>query len=440
MGRIEASTVTKQFKRTFNESTLNAMGKAARLCQREREVTPWRLMLTLIEALSSARVDSIADLQRTFNALCGTSVQYKPFHNQLAKAGFPEFVRAVLCRLLDELACKVLRFTPQSPFGRFTRIRIQDGTSFALKSTLASTWPGRFTTISPAAVELHVDFDLMSEMVNRVELSPDSSAEAQYLPEPQEWGGELLLAARGDFTTEDLKAVDAAGGSFIVRGKENLNPLILKAVCPDGEVLEALHGQRLKAVKHCLWEYESVDLKVRFTVPHHKGKPRETFDCRIVVHPNLCADDVPRYLVTNLDDTAFSPEQASDGYRLRWQIELLFKEWKSHANLRAFDTGKSNIAEGLIWASLCAAVVTRYCAHVTQRVRGVAMSTRRVAKCIHHVLRDVIYSIMHRPHRLGTSVERVIDYLATNGRRAHPKRDRKSGRLKPGLAHVYCRA
>ena len=53
MGPINANTVTKQFERTFNQCTLNKMGKAARLCQREREVTPWRLMLSLIEAFSS---------------------------------------------------------------------------------------------------------------------------------------------------------------------------------------------------------------------------------------------------------------------------------------------------------------------------------------------------------------------------------------------------
>ena len=434
MGQFDANTVSKQFKRTFEECTVNEMGKSARLCQRQREVTPWRLMLSLLEAFSSATVDSIADIQRTFNALCETHVQYKPFHNQLVKSGFPAFVRAVLCRLLDELACNVLRFTPQSPFAKFNHIRIQDGTSFALKSTLADTWPGRFTTISPAAVELQVDFDLMSEMVNRVDLTPDSASERQSLPAPEELLGDLLLADRGYFGTRYLQAVDAAGGFFIVRGKSDMNPLILQAMGPDGREIKRFRNQRLKALKHRLSKYDCLDMTVRFTTHGKK------FECRLIVHPNLRADDTPRYLVTNLDTEAFSPEHISDGYRLRWQVELLFKEWKSHANLRAFDTGKSNIAEGLIWASLCAATVTRYCAHITQRIRRVAMSTRTVAKCIHHVLRDVLYDLMHRPQHLDHSVARAIDYLAANARRAHPNRDRKTGRLKQGLEHAYCRA
>jgi len=437
VGHFDANTVTRQFKRTFSESRLNAMGKAARLCQREREITPWRLMLSLIEAFSSATVDSIADLQRTFNALCETGVQYKPFHNQLVKAGFPEFVRAVLCRMLDELACNVLRWSPESPFARFGHIRIQDGTSFALKRSLANVWPGRFTTISPAAVELHVEFDLMSEMVNRVELTPDSTSERASLPGAHDLAGDLLLADRGYFGMPYLQAVDTAGGFFIVRGKSDMNPLILKATGPDGREVERLRDRRLKEAKHLLSKYECLDLTVRFT---GKDLDDKQFECRLVVHPNLRSDETPRYLVTNLDAEDFSPEHISDGYRLRWQIELLFKEWKSHANLHAFDTGKPTIAEGLIWASLCAATVTRYCAHVTQRIRRVAMSTRTVAKCIHHVLRDVVHDLMHRPGHLDCSLERAVDYLAANARRAHPQRDRRKGRLKTGLAHAYCRA
>ncbi len=434
MRQFQASTVTKQFKRTFDEASLNALGKVTRLCRREREATPYRLMLTLIESFAVGKLDSIADIHRAFNALCEKSVQYKPFHNQLSKRGFPTFVRLMLTRLLNELACEVLRFSPQSPFARFEHLRIQDGTSFALKHALADTFPGRFTTISPAAVELHVDLDLMSETMNRVELSPDSSGERQFLPPPEELSGGLLLADRGYFGIDYLRSVEGAGGSFIVRGKADMNPLILKAIRPDGREVKCFRNQRLKTVKNRLSKYDCLDMTVRFTTR------RKAFECRLVVHPNLCRDDSPRYLITNLDPDIFSPEQVSDGYRLRWQVELLFKEWKSHSNLRAFDTANPNIAEGLVWASLCAATLKRYCAHITERIARVAMSTRIVAKCIRHVLTDVLYDLMHHPQRLQSSVERAIEYLSTNARRAHPKRDQITGRLNQGLLHVYAGA
>ena len=84
-------------------------------------------------------------------------------------------------------------------------------------------------------------------------------------------------------------------------------------------------------------------------------------------------------LVTNLPSDAFTLAAVRDLYRLRWQIELLVKEWKSYANLHAFRTANPSIAEGLIWASLAAALLKRFVAHVTALVvRGVEISIKQV--------------------------------------------------------------
>ena len=383
-----------------------------------------------MEIFAASGAKTIADVQRAFNALCAQDVQYKPFHNQLSKRQFPTFMRLLLSRLLNELACEVLRFGPHSPFAQFTQIRLQDGTSFAVQSTLAEAFPGRFTTISPAAVELHVNMDLLTEAVNEVVLTPDTAAEAQFLPPPSERAGELLLGDRGYFDKNYLATVHRAGGSFIVRGKANLNPLVRRAFGSDGQEIKSGRGKPLKELAGRIGWHTVVDLDVRFTCDDGT-----TYACRLVTHRHP-REGKPRYLVTNLDRAQFSAEQVADAYRLRWQIELLFKEWKSYANLRAFATGNAAIAEGLIWAALCAATLKRYCAHMTQRITGVAISTRRAAMCIHHVLTDIFQSLLHAPKRLAAMMTRAIDYLSKNARRAHPQRDAQTGRLKLDLRHV----
>jgi Transposase DDE domain len=430
MAQISTRTMVNQFKCSFSETALNALGKRVKLCRRERIITPHRLALAMVEAFATAELETIADVHRTFNALCDQTVQYKPFHNQLVKKGFPDYMRLLLSRLLNELAGDVLRLSPTSPFAKFNQICAHDGTSFALKHTLSETFPGRFTKISPAAVELHVNLDLLNDAVNSVVLAADSETERQFLPPPSELTGALLLADRGYFSRGYLAELSNVGGAFIVRGTATMNPLIVQALDAHGAEIKSWRGQRLKTVAARIAKREAVDLQVRF---HWQG---EDFDCRLVAHPNP-REGTPRYLLTNLDRHAFTVEQIADGYRLRWQIELLFKEWKSYANLKAFDTSNANVAEGLIWAALCAATLKRYCAQMTERLRQVAISTRRVAMCAHHVLTDILRALLHAPSRLRTAITRALDYLAQNAPRAHPKRDAQSGRLKTGLQHVF---
>jgi len=142
-------------------------------------------------------------------------------------------------------------------------------------------------------------------------------------------------------------------------------------------------------------------------------------------------------LCTNLDRQRFPLERIGKLYRFRWQVELMFKEWKSYANLHRFDTANEHIAEGLIWASLCAACLKRFLAHAAQLVGGgVPISTRRVAMCARHILGDLFAALQQGGRRLTRVLEDTLRFLLANARRAHPKRDRDAGRLGAGLAVV----
>ena len=80
--------------------------------------------------------------------LAGTTVQYKPFHNQLEKPAFATLMRTALGRALEKLSVEALRFSPQSPFARFGHIRILDGTSFAEISDAVTVWPRRASLVA----------------------------------------------------------------------------------------------------------------------------------------------------------------------------------------------------------------------------------------------------------------------------------------------------
>jgi len=424
------NTSIKQFKRTFTETKLNKLGKETGFCHRQRDVTPYRLALGMLDVFSNYEVKTIADMQRGFNALCEKQVQYKPFHNQLAKRTFPVFTHRLYEHLLGHLAREVLRFDQGSPFSRFNQLWLHDGSSFGVKSSLREVFPGRFTTISPAAVELHVTMGLLDESIETVVLTADSEAEVHHAPAPANLAGGLLLADRMFFMKAYLADIATCGGSYIVKTKGVVNPTIKHAYLDNGRELKGWRGLKLKQVKGRIKKYGIVDIDVSWPLK------KDELVARLIVSREPEGKTL-RYLVTNLPRASFSAAQVMDGYRLRWQVELLFKEWKSHANLHAFDTSNPYIAEGLIWVSLCAALLKRYCAHITQALLAVPISTQKVAMCLRHVLTDILRVLLHAPKKFSLVMRRAIEYLANNAQRAHPKRDKQKGRLKLGLEHVY---
>ena len=146
-------------------------------------------------------------------------------------------------------------------------------------------------------------------------------------------------------------------------------------------------------------------------------------------------------LVSNVSRGVLTARQVATLYRLRWQIELLFKEWKSYANLHAFTSANPAIVEGLIWASLCAAALTRSLAHVAQRSHATQpISTRIVAMCGAHILPTLLRSALDGFRHLEALVHDIVRYLSANAARAHPHRDRVRGRMRFGLEYVGARA
>ena len=101
MSLIELTKVRDALAGALSIDEVHQLGRDTGQAVRLRTITPHRLFLAVVSALASARVDTIADV------------------------------------------------------ARFRDIVIQDGSSFALKAALHPTFPGRFTTMAPAAVEVH---------------------------------------------------------------------------------------------------------------------------------------------------------------------------------------------------------------------------------------------------------------------------------------------
>src|SRR5881296_1688146 len=311
------SMVADKFQWVFSEPLLNACGKDVKFCRRQRILTPFRLGLALTATCASQRVETIADLHCGFNALFDTTITYKAFYNQVAKPHFADFARTMAARLIGELSLKVLGFTRGRTFAEFRHIVIQDGSSFAIHDALREVFPGRFKAVKPAAVELHATMDLLCDAPTTVVLTPDTTNEQAFLPEPATLTGSLLLADRGYIDLGSLRRVAQARGFFIIRAKAGMNPQVVEAFREDGKRLRSLRNKPLQAIHAKLPKRQRVDLVVQWQVDGH---PR----ClRLMISWNRRTKSFCSFL-TNLPPKRYPIEVICRAYTWRWQVELAF--------------------------------------------------------------------------------------------------------------------
>jgi hypothetical protein len=442
----QLTMIARQLRDAFDPQVLRRLGREHGFTKRAREITPERLAVALVAALGAQPRETLADLHRGFNALHGTTVTYKPFYQQLAKPAFPDFMQAVVEQLLAQLVLDVLTPTPDHPLTAFADIVLQDSSGLKVHDALRTRFTGRYAAKAPAVAELHVTFSLRQHQPQELSLTAQRANPREALPKPDALVQRLLIADRGYQGAAYCGEVAAAGGSFLIRFTQKVNPRIQRCWL-NGKRVPEWDGKLLSDLRPHLPGQEA-DLDVVF--PKAPQRP-EAVCLRLVLlwNPNT---EKHVYLATNLDRDTHAATAVGQLYRLRWQIELLFKEWKSYGNLHRFGTADEHITEGLIWAALAAALFQRFLAHATQCVHpGTAVSTRRAVMSLGFYLPRLGASLCPRgTHRgdlaraardaLGEvrrALQEVLCFLRTQATRSNPNRERRKGRLALGLQPVF---
>jgi hypothetical protein len=262
-------------------------------------------------------------------------------------------------------------------------------------------------------------------------LSPDTDAEHDDRPEPESLRGDGFLADRGSLDLASLRAIDRHGGCFIVRGKPGLNPRVLNAFRKDGQRIKSCQDRDLKAIVSTFPKQQRAELDVKGLIDH------QPFRVRLMVRWNpekRCCDS----LLTNLPKSRYTISTICLGYKLRWQVALLLKEWKSHTNLHTFDTEKASIAETVIWASLAASTVKRFLAHAAEDLLEVVISPRKASMPCAYALPALFRALRHGDGPwYRRAFKAMIRSLGSNAKRAHPNRDARTGRSRLGRKPLF---
>lgn len=409
-------TITQIFNRHF----LSQLARVTGFIKRQRQVNAHQLVITLMQVLGTRSKVNLADIHRTFCSNSGMNIAYKPFHNQLKKKAtanfFEQLVGQALAQWLNHNTCTLPAHSP------FKRIELHDGSSLKLHNKLASHYPGRFTATHPAAAELHVTMDLLSGHINYFQIAPDKESERLYQPYANELKHTLVLEDAGYFDIGYCFEIDKEGGFHIIRASNAINPEIITAVDEQGKEIKGLKGKSLRSLK--LQKQQVADITVKWAKRPGTYRLIAFWDRR-----KSCVG----YLITNLSRTDFSAAQIIELYSLRWQIELLFKEWKSYNHLKTIGTAQPHLVKTLIWASVLCALLKRVITYSVMGMCQVCLSTQKAARSAPDWLPTLLTNLFSSSIPLAeATLTHTATYLEKHARRANMKRDKNTALFKYG--------
>jgi DDE family transposase len=410
---------------------LDQLARDCHVVLREREFTGQTLLLMIVATLLRKPDATWTDFHLTAAQL-GVEVTQTAVEKRFA-AGQPlvDFLRTALQQALQEAVLG----TPSSAnlLQRFTAVLVGDATTIGLPDELAELFPGcgGAAGTSRAALKLQVLWDLKTGQLLHLHVEAGRSSDARSpiavtAAEP----GTLLVYDLGYFDLSRFAALDSQQAKFISRlqhGTEVYDsdgvPLELVAylrtqstALVDREILLGV-SQRLRCRLIALRVPEEVANRRRQQAWEKAKKKGRTPSQEYL---ELLGWSL---FVTNCTVEELTWKAVVVLYRARWQIELLFKLWKSHNRLARFRTGAAALEILAVFYAKLLGILLQHWILVATVWPSANRSLFKAARLLSEVLKDVLLALEDKSkleaalHRL----QKLIEKLArTTDRKKNP--------------------
>lgn len=371
----------------------------------------------------SAFLQSAANVRVTPQALDGR------FHDRAAA-----FLETCLQKLLASAGSMPHRIGALS---RFDHAYLMDSTNFDLSPSLAGVFKGSGGGASKSAMRIQFALDFctgsMYQEIGDVRLSdpPALAGLVQDGKVPMD-GNTLILADLGYYKAETIADICARPGHFFVSKvpynrhfqKPNGEPLDLDGIIngrPHSfEEIVVVGGAKCRLVATRLDDSMAGE-RMRKADATSAKKQRS----------GSVADKYRRFLhyamfLTNLEDR-YQMQELYTLYRIRWQIELVFKGWKSVLGIDRHRSAKAARVRCEVYGRLIAATVAAIIEGLSaMSCETLVLSRFKALKAFAARSHEFARAIVRGPKTLEKTIDELVEFIA--------KRCRKSrSRNKPSI-------
>lgn len=242
----------------------------------------------------------------------------------------------------------------------FNRIILNDSTGYSLPSKFCNEYKGSGGSSSKSAIKIQLQYDLLSGSFLCCDFFSGTVTDSNYLEtmNSQTMPGDLRLADLGYYKIDYLKQIDSKKAFYISKLKSGTslykkNPDVKTR--KDGSIIKSseytridifeiikplAHGETIELKDIYIGSRKELKNRLIITKLSEENKMKRVKKQLDAVRPNRGKINERNTLwtsvnvyITNTSEDIIATDQVHDIYSLRWQIEIMFKVWKSIFNI-----------------------------------------------------------------------------------------------------------
>jgi len=373
-----SSTCFRDLCNFFEAESIERLGREVKFIERSTSrLSAWMFLQLNTCLVNNGKMDSLNDL--------GTAL-FKIFGVKLTKQSLDERFNihgVSLMRKCFEMVFETILSASRNKehfASGFKRIILRDATSFQLPPDLATYYQGNAGDTTGSVIKIQHDFDLLSGKILKLDFRNGRETDTDWLNQKgiDVSANDLHLMDLGYYKLAHFTSIAQKGGFFISRYKVG-TCLYTKDIQGEyvaldwADVFNQIQGDdfdkevylgsakdKLKVRLHLQKIPEEIAQK-RLKKYESKEKYQSKNKKRLYENSDF-KKELAYYniFITNAPQELLKTKQIYPFYRLRWQIELLFKIWKSVFEINKI--GKMSIArfECYLYGKLISILLSGY--------------------------------------------------------------------------------
>lgn len=365
--------VEAALRSTFTATIVDELREQTGYNPRQRLVTAQRLMLVVVEAFLLGQTLGFAAIRAIFVRRFGF-VRPCPFQKRFKQASAAAFFRAALERLVQSVISSA-QLSLTGPLAQFADVRVYDGTGQRVPPRGREALPA--CTKGKAGSKWVVGYSIKTGLLEHAEGGAETASETPLWHKlvPNFTRGVLYLFDLGFFERKLFAVAQDAGAHVLMRLKKTAKMRVIGHVVDRsiGTIPGWSLGYYLTSVSRRRGTLFDLDVVW--------GKGKDVIGLRLVgiAHTSRTI----RWYLTTVPRSQLSARQIVQTYRLRWLIELLFREIKQATDLGRSFTADADAVQAMTYGAMLAHVLVRSLRVQAALDNEIPLEQLRPLACLH---------------------------------------------------------